>query len=150
METYVAPANAARKHCCALIIAVTLVLQGLTLPMLIRRLKVARDRSLYEEHDNATQALGAAALAAIDLQAAAENAPADLAARIRAEFSEKYERTTVNTPEEESRIGLSSRLRHAAIQAQRQELIRIWQDNQISDDVLHHIEEDLDYQESHL
>jgi len=132
------------------VIAVTLVLQGLTLPMLIRRLKVGRDRSLYEEHNNASQALGAAAVAAIDLQAAAENAPAELTARIRAGFSEKYERAAVNTPEEESRVGLSSRLRHAAIQAQRQELIRIWQDNQISDDVLHHIEEDLDYQESHL
>lgn len=58
-------------------------------------------------------------------------------------------RAPVNTPEEQSRVGLSRRLRHAAIQAQRQELIRIWQDNQISGDVLHHIEEDLDYQESH-
>ena len=132
------------------VIAVTLVLQGLTLPMLIRRLKVGRDRSLYEEHHNASQALGAAAVAAIDLHAAAEHAPADLTARIRAGFSEKYERAAVNTPEEESRVGLSGRLRHAAIQAQRQELIRLWQDNQISDDVLHHIEEDLDYQESHL
>jgi len=132
------------------VIAVTLVLQGLTLPMLIRRLKVARDRSLYEEHHNASQSLGAAAMAAIDLQALAEDAPADLTARIRAEFSERYARAAVNTPEEESRAGLSSRLRHAAIRAQRQELIRIWQDEQISDDVLHHIEEDLDYQESHL
>jgi CPA1 family monovalent cation:H+ antiporter len=132
------------------VIAVTLVLQGLTLPLLIRRLKVGHDRSLYEEHDNASQALDAAALAAIDLQAARENAPADLTARIRAGFAEKSERAAVNTPEEAARAGLAGRLRHAAIQAQRQELIRIWQDNQISDDVLHHIEEDLDYQESHL
>jgi len=29
-------------------------------------------------------------------------------------------------------------------------LIRIWRENQISDDVLHHLEEDLDYQESRL
>jgi len=132
------------------VIAVTLVLQGLTLPLLIRRLNVGQDRSLFEEHDNASKALGAAALAAIELQAAAENAPADLTERIRAGIAEKYERAAVNTPEAESRVGLASRLRHAAIQAQRQELIRIWQDNQISDDVLHHIEEDLDYQESHL
>jgi CPA1 family monovalent cation:H+ antiporter len=132
------------------VIAVTLVLQGLTLPLRIRRLKVGHDRSLYEEHDNASQALGAAALAAIDLQAARENAPSDLTARIRAGFSEKSERAAVNTPQEAARAGLASRLRRAAIQAQRQELIRIWQDNQISDDVLHHIEEDLDYQESHL
>jgi CPA1 family monovalent cation:H+ antiporter len=42
------------------------------------------------------------------------------------------------------------RLRSAAIRAERQELIRIWRENRISDDVLHHLEEDLDYQESRL
>ncbi len=45
---------------------------------------------------------------------------------------------------------LAQRLRHAAIKAERQELIRIWRENRISDDVLHQFEEDLDYQESHL
>ena len=30
------------------------------------------------------------------------------------------------------------------------ELLRIWRDNLISDEVLHHIEEELDYQESHI
>ena len=38
----------------------------------------------------------------------------------------------------------------AAIQAERAELIRVWESNQISDDVLHHFEEELDYQESRL
>ena len=32
----------------------------------------------------------------------------------------------------------------------RTELIRVWQENQISDDVMHHLEEELDYQESRL
>ena len=41
-------------------------------------------------------------------------------------------------------------LRAAAIHAERHELIRIWRANQISDEVLHHLEEDLDYQESRL
>ena len=54
------------------------------------------------------------------------------------------------TPQVEPSTGLASQLRRAALQAERQELLRIWQDNQISDDVMHHIEEDLDYQESHL
>jgi len=36
------------------------------------------------------------------------------------------------------------------VRAERQELIRLWRENQISDEVLHHIEEDLDYQESRI
>jgi Na+/H+ antiporter len=132
------------------VIAVTLVVQGLSLPALIRRLTMAHDRSLYEEHRNASQALGTAAVATIDQIATAEGAPPELAAHMRAEFSDRYGRAVETTPEEATRSDLASRMRTAALQAQRQELIRIWQDNQISDDVLHHIEEDLDYHESHL
>lgn len=43
-----------------------------------------------------------------------------------------------------------SRLRHAAIQAERKEMIRMWHDNEISDEVMRHLEEVLDYQEAHL
>ena len=75
---------------------------------------------------------------------------AQSAAHLCAEFSGKHERATASTQQEELRIGFARRLRQASINAQRQELIRIWQDDQISDDVLHHIEEDLDYHESHL
>jgi len=44
----------------------------------------------------------------------------------------------------------AKRLRRAALKAERRELIRIWRENLISDDVLHHLEEDLDHQESRL
>jgi len=131
-----------------MVIAVTLVLQGLTLPMLIRRLKVGADWSLQEEQQRASLALGKAAIAAIDELAAKEGIPNELAERIRAEFAE---RITLAVP---TGVILSHgtdharRLRQAAIKAARQEMIRIWRDNQISDDVLHHLEEDLDYQES--
>ena len=132
------------------VIAVTLVLQGLSLPALILRLKVARDGSLYEEHHNASQSLGAAAVRAIEELAAAEGAPPDLTAHLCAEFSSKYDRAGAGTPAQLERTVLALRMRDAALHAQREELIRIWRNNQISDDVLHHIEEDLDYHESHL
>ena len=45
---------------------------------------------------------------------------------------------------------IARRLRRAAITAERQEQLRIWRDNLVSDEVLHHIEEELDYQESHI
>lgn len=132
------------------VIAVTLVLQGLTLAPLIRRLHVGADWSHQEEHRLARHSLSQAATVAIETLAKAENIPDNITARINAEFAEKISESTpaglVPTMEAE----LAQRLRHAAIKAERQELIRIWRDNQISDDVLHHIEEDLDYQESRL
>jgi monovalent cation/hydrogen antiporter len=130
------------------VIAVTLVVQGLSLGPLIRVLKVGADWSEQEELQHAKLALGKAAIAAIDARAAQDKISQDVADRIRAEFAEKV---TLWLP------GLlergddpAKRLRRAALTAERQELIRLWRDNQISDEVLHHIEEDLDYQESRL
>ncbi len=133
------------------VIAVTLVLQGLTLKPLIRRLKVGRDWSLQEEQQRAQMALGKAAIAAIDAVAAEDGIPNELAERIRAEFAEKI---TLSVPEglvlRHSGADDARRLRNAAVKAERQELIRLWRENQISDEVLHHIEEALDYQESRI
>jgi Na+/H+ antiporter len=133
------------------VIAVTLVMQGLTLKPLIRQLKVGQDWSLQEEHQRAKVALGKAAIAAIDASAAREETPSDLAERIRAEFAEKI---TLTVPDglvlSHSGADVARRLRAVAVSAERQELIRLWRENQISDEVLHHLEKDLDYQESRI
>jgi len=132
------------------VIAVTLVLQGLTLGPLIRRLKVGADWSLEEEHQRAKVALGKAAIAAIDEAAAQQSIPEEVANRIRAEFAEKITLWFPGGVAVEHRGDPAKRLRRAALKAERQELIRIWRENQISDEVLHLVEEDLDYQESRL
>jgi CPA1 family monovalent cation:H+ antiporter len=132
------------------VIAATLVLQGLTLAPLIRRLRVGTDWSGQEEENHAKMALTKAAIAAIDGLAAQEKIPEVLAERIRAEFAEKI---SIAVPVGEvlhAGVDPARQLRRAAIEAERRELIRIWRENQISDDVLHHLEEDLDYQESRL
>jgi CPA1 family monovalent cation:H+ antiporter len=133
------------------VIAVTLVLQGLTLAPLIRRLHLGADWGPHEEGHVARQAMGTAAIAAIDDLAQRAGVDAALAARIRAEFAEKLT-APVAQPGPETQFGMdhAKQLRLAAIRAERQELIRIWRENQISDDVLHHLEEMLDYQESRL
>ncbi|TMG73228.1 MAG: Na+/H+ antiporter [Betaproteobacteria bacterium] len=129
------------------VIAVTLVVQGLSLKPLIRRLKLGKDWSLQEEQQRAKMALGKAAIAAIDAVAAKD----EIAKRIRAEYAEKI---TLAVPGglvlSHTGADDARRLRAAAVKAERQELIRLWRENQISDDVLHHIEEDLDYQESRI
>lgn len=128
-------------------IAVTLVVQGLSLPRLIRALHVGSDWRMASEERHARHALSEAAIATIDKIAADEQVPADLLARLRIEFAERTLATDELMAEQ---YVLTRRMRLAAIQAERQALISIWRDNQISDDVLHHIEEDLDYRESHL
>ena len=138
------------------VIAVTLVVQGLTLSPLIRFLNVGHDWSTHDEHQIARAALGTAAAIAIDKEATEAGADAIVVARIRAEFADKIVQTTLdpNAPDEtallEPAVAIARRLRRAAIAAERSELLRIWRDNLISDEVLHHIEEELDYQESHI
>jgi len=133
------------------VIAVTLVIQGLSLKPLIRRLRVGKDWSLQEEQQRAKMSLGKAAIAAIDTVVAKEGIPNDLAERIRAEFAEQI---TLAVPEglvlRHSGADDAKRLRAAAVKAERNELIRLWRENQISDEVLHKIEEHLDYQESRI
>jgi len=132
------------------VIAVTLVVQGLTLGPLIRVLGVGTDWSEHEEEQHARFALGKAAIAAIDELAKKEGTAPELAERIRAEFAEKIRIAPPGGQVLTGGADVAKRLRSAAIRAERQELIRIWRENRISDDVLHRLEEDLDYQESRL
>ena len=132
------------------VIAATLVLQGLSLGPLIRALRVGTDWSEHEEEQHARFALGKAAIAAIGDLAAQEGIAPELAERIRAEFAEKVRIAPPGGHVFTGGSDIAKRLRRAAIRAERQELIRIWRENKISDDVLHHLEEDLDYQESRL
>jgi CPA1 family monovalent cation:H+ antiporter len=131
-----------------IVIAVTLVLQGLTLAPLIRWLKVGTDWSAREEETHARQALSEAAVTAIESVAAEENAPADLVARLRAEFSDDIAAAT--TMPGDPRADLARRLRRAAIRAERQALLHLWRQQHIGDEVLHHLEEVLDYKEARL
>jgi CPA1 family monovalent cation:H+ antiporter len=127
------------------VISVTLVVQGLTLTSLIRWLRLGTDPGAHEEHMRARVALGRAALKAIDTVAANEHMPRDLVARVRAEFSD---RIGAAMPQgHQSSFAFGRDLRLAAVRAERQELIRIWRAGEISDEILHHLEEELDYEE---
>lgn len=132
------------------VIAVTLVVQGLTLPALIRRLKVGTDWSLRQEQRRVRAAMGAAALAAVDRMVQAENVPPEWATPLRTELVDRLAMAAPDPAATGAKAELQARLRHAALQAERRELIRLWRDNEISDEVMHHLEEILDYQEARL
>jgi CPA1 family monovalent cation:H+ antiporter len=132
------------------VILVTLVVQGLTLAPLIRRLKLGTDHSTRDEHRLARVAMGKAALAAVDRAAGEGGALPDVIERIRAEFGERVAAASPLAQLSDSSHAHATRVRLAAVRAERDELIRLWQNGTISDEVLHHLEEELDYEESRL
>jgi CPA1 family monovalent cation:H+ antiporter len=132
------------------VILVTLVVQGLTLAPLIRRLKLGTDHSTREELRLARTSMGKAALAAIDRAGGEGNVLPEVLERIRAEFGERMAAASPLAQLSDSSHASARRVRIAAVRAEREELIRLWQAAEISDEALHHLEEELDYEESRL
>jgi Na+/H+ antiporter len=132
------------------VIFVTLVGQGLTLAPLILRLKLSSDTSIDDEERHARTDMGQAAIAAVERAAGEEHVSPAVVARVREEFEERLALASADSSTGAVEAAQARRLRIAAIRAERAELIRVWQENHISDDVLHHLEEELDYQESRL
>lgn len=132
------------------VIAATLVGQGLSLAPLIRRLKVGSEWRMEDEQRRLRAVMGAAAMAAIDTHLAQSNTPPAWAASLRAEMAERVALAAPEAPEHGPRDDLLLELRRIAIKAERRELIRLWRENEISDEVMRHQEEILDYQEAQL
>jgi monovalent cation/hydrogen antiporter len=132
------------------VIVATLVGQGLTLTPLIRRLKVGSNWSLHDEQRRVRAAMSAAALAAIDRALVAEAVPGEWAHNLKAEIADRIALAATEGSDLTPRMELVTRLRHAAIKAERLELIRLWRANEIGDEVMHHLMELLDYEQAHL
>ena len=132
------------------VIATTLVGQGLTLAPLIRRLKVGSNWSMAEEQRQVRSAMSTAAVAAIDSHLAQAGAPPEWADRLRAEIAERVALTAPEGLEQTPKDQMLRQLRRVVIEAERKELIRLWRGNEISDEVMRHQEEILDYQEAQL
>jgi len=137
-----------------IVIFVTLVLQGLTLPAVIRllRIKTGTDESADEE----VTARYLAALAAIErLDALGANAPSAVAAlqRLRAEYDDRiayYIRRMNPDGNEVMSCDRAEDVERQAISAQREMLLRLRDQGVIGDEVLRQIEHELDLEESGL
>jgi CPA1 family monovalent cation:H+ antiporter len=132
------------------VIVATLVGQGLTLAPVIRRLKVGTRWRLHDEQVRVRGALSAAALVTIDRRVAADRVPAEWAAGLKAEVAERVSLVATRDKDLTPKLEWITRLRHELIQAERQELIRLWRENEISDEVMHHLMETLDYEQAKL
>jgi monovalent cation/hydrogen antiporter len=133
----------------------TLVLQGLTLPSLIRRLGVRGDDE--EEQEELSARLGAtdAALERLEELAAEEWTRNDTIDRVRGLYEYRRRRLSarVGTGEDEGYEDRSlayQQLVRELLEAQRRAIVRFRNEGAISNDVMHRIERDLDLEDSRL
>ena len=137
------------------VILATLVLQGLSLPFLIRLLGLEDDGSVEREETYARIATADAALSRIDELSEEEWVREDTAERIRGMYGYRRGRFVarkLGTDDDgyEERSQNYQRLAHELVLAQRDALVRLRNDGKISDEALHRIERDLDLEETRL
>ena len=133
-------------------VATTLVLQGLSLAPLVRCLGIEADPEEGREEAQARSSMAHAALAEVNRQATSGSYPERYISFLRYLYGIRLEQLApadqlTATPEFFERI---ADLRIAALQAERQELIRLWRDNRIGDEVLHRLEAELDLEQTRL
>ena len=119
----------------------SLIIQGLTVGLLIKVLRLEPDNSLEIEISKARGVMVDAALASL------KDEKSDAAAAVRAEYEAM--RTVARDRARPQADTEHDRLRIDAICAQRELLATLRRKGQISDDVFHRLEEELDWAELH-
>ncbi|HZR06835.1 MAG TPA: Na+/H+ antiporter [Candidatus Udaeobacter sp.] len=137
------------------VILVTLLFQGLTLPIVIQKLCIKADNSTDEEERVARLEANQAAIESIEkLRASGEFSP-DTVDRLRAEYDERVEQLQLcaDNPDDcrgEIATPQYQRLQRKALRVERQTIIRLRNDRVINDDALRRIQRDLDLAEARL
>jgi monovalent cation/hydrogen antiporter len=137
------------------VILATLVVQGLTLPTLIRRLRFADDGAEAKEELQARLAAAHAALDRLDELAAADWTRDDTVERLHNlyEFRRRRLKERAGIWEDGGAQDQSlayQRLVRELLVAQRQAIVRLRNQGEISNDVMHRIERELDLEDSRL
>jgi Na+/H+ antiporter len=137
------------------VILATLVIQGLSLPLLIQSLGLRDDGAGAQEEAHARQHATQAALDRLSQLAAAEDLPRDLVEDLRGHFTHMNARFSARADgngdeERESWAATLHRLRREMITAERRTVISLRDDGTISDDVLQRIQRALDLEEQQL
>jgi CPA1 family monovalent cation:H+ antiporter len=139
------------------VVVFTVVVQGLTLPALIRRLGVLDDGSEEEAEEHAARiATAEAALAALDGLAEAEWTRSETIERMRGMYAFRRRRFATLRGEIVDEDGIVEqsltyqRTMHEVIEAQREALLQMRNEGTISAEVMRRIERDLDLEETRL
>jgi monovalent cation/hydrogen antiporter len=137
------------------VILATLVPQGLSLPALIRRLKLRAGEVEEREEAQARLAAAKAALARLDQLAAEDGAPRDLIDYLRALYQRRLKLFQARLDQGDAKgheeyASSARRVRKEILEAERKAVRELRDREEISDDVLREIEEDLDLEELRL
>jgi CPA1 family monovalent cation:H+ antiporter len=137
------------------VILTTLVFQGLTLPFLIRALRVEDDGLVDNEEREARLQANEAAVDFVEKKALEEHFPEEVMARVRAEYCDRIAQLNAccqesGNPGGEVATPIYQRLQHGALQIERQTIIALRNSQQINDEALRRIQRDLDLAEARL
>ncbi len=138
-----------------IVILVTLVVQGLTLPPLIRWLGIKDDNTMVQEEREARLKANRAALARLNQLAEADPAKADALQRLRIEYEDHIRQIEGAEPENANtplRLFSSEyeRLSYEALVEERKTILTLRNDDVINDEVLRRIQKDIDLAEVRL
>jgi CPA1 family monovalent cation:H+ antiporter len=128
------------------VILSTLVLQGLTLPPLVKRLRLGDDETLEREELHARDRAAEAALERLDELAGASWAVDRHVDQLRTHYRQRRQRSSSLDAHDGSaqQAAAYRRLRSEAIGAERRAVIGLRDEGAISDEILHRIEQELD------
>jgi CPA1 family monovalent cation:H+ antiporter len=134
------------------VILATLVLQGLTLPFVIRRLGLRPDGEANKEEARARLKSARAGLARLNELTDHDGTPSDLVKDLREKYTHRTHRLSGDThgehgDQDRKDAEAYRRLRLEMIAAERAEVIRLRDENDIGDEVLRRVQQDLDLEE---
>jgi len=134
------------------VIVVTLVGQGLTLPLVIRRLGVADDEGTAADGRRALARLSEVALGHLDgLDPSSDGVPAELVERLRDRYRSRLAHLDHEVDEGQPDGTRAFReLVHDLLSAQREELRRLQERGQVTREVARRLDHDLDVEEARL
>jgi monovalent cation/hydrogen antiporter len=136
------------------VILATLVVQGLSLPLLIRALGLEDDHIGEKEETKGRISVADAALERLEELKLEDWVREDTAERVQGLYNYRRNRFASRFDGDpdgvEERSAAYQRLMVELLVAQRQRLIRMRDDGKIGDEVMHRIERDLDLEESRL
>jgi monovalent cation/hydrogen antiporter len=135
------------------LIVATLVVQGLTLPVLIRRLGLSEPVGMKAEEQEARRVLLREALVHLDRKRSKNRDQSTMFGELIAGYQQRLD--AMPAEREKRAQGLVDQARRSdaileVLQAERVALIRLWDEGQIDDEVLRTLQRELDLEESRV
>jgi NhaP-type Na+/H+ or K+/H+ antiporter len=130
-----------------MVIQVTLLLQGLSLPLLICILDLGKDRSIEHEERQARKLVALAALTVLDAVVLEDWPVPDQIEQLRVHYTLRQSYADVEATNKQCTKEIAEafkRLRYETLIAERLTVIKLRNDGVISDELLHRLEHELD------